>query len=51
VLHPTTSVRNGSGAPAGFSDPPPLSGNLDDIVAYMQYIGEARRRGADRPGR
>jgi hypothetical protein len=51
VQHITTPVRNAAGTPGGFADPPPLSDDLDDIVAYMYAIGAPRRGGVARTSR
>jgi hypothetical protein len=49
-MHETIPRRSGDPGQLGLLDPPALSGDLDDIVAYMHHIGHrsAGSGGADR---
>ena len=42
----TAEPRSAAGARIDLLDPPALSSDLDDIVAYMHHIGDRGRRTA-----
>jgi hypothetical protein len=48
-MHETIPRRSGDPGQLGLLDPPALSGDLDDIVAYMHHIGD--RSGSGSAGR
>lgn len=48
-MRETIPCRSGPVGQLGLLDPPALSGDVADIVAYMQHIGDRPRHGA--PGR